>query len=793
VTYAPNAADDHYEVQQDQILVVAAPQGVMANDHDVDGPSLSAALIGSPQHGQVDLLPDGSFTYQPDGIFSGVDTFQYQVDDGLGEVAAAAVSIVVRPVAPPVVVTVEDDIYSFEGPATTVTAPGVLQNDSVQGSDGLAAAVVVAPQVGTLQLEANGGFRYTAPDGYHGIVGFTYSATAQGVSELAHVTLDVRVTSNNPPKAVGEQFGVLEDHVLDSHSSGSLLANDTDYEGSPLTLQVESLPLHGSLQVQSDGNFLYTPLPDYNGPDRIIYHVSDGAKISNSATASISVFAQNDAPVAQPDVYQTPMDAALDVSAAQGVLANDSDVDGDPLHVELVDAPEYGQVQVAADGSFHFQPAPGYHGTDHFRYAAADASARGRAQVTITVTGGGNAPPVVQGESYAIDEDHLLSSDDVGLLTANDSDPDGDPLQVSLTQSPTHGVLTLDGARFTYQPEANFSGSDAFKYTVSDGQHTSAAVTAAITVRPVNDAPIANTDLYAVVQGQSLTVNAANGVLHNDSDVEQQALTASVNAMPSHGTLALQGDGSFVYTPAASFHGRDEFSYRASDGTDYGVGRVAIDVTVTANQRPIAVGEVFAIPEDSVLDTRTLESLLANDRDPEGQPLTLRSVTPPTAGTLDVLDGGNIRYVPARDATGDVSIGYTVSDGVLESAPVEVRITLLPVNDAPVAQPDLFSMTQSALSLDMDVTHGVLRNDRDADGDVLIASVVRAPQFGTLSLGLDGSFVYTPVMPHAEHDGFRYRITDPAGLWSEAEAEIVSGTTTGTPDPIFESGFESTP
>jgi VCBS repeat-containing protein len=793
VNDAPDAADDHYEVQQDQVLVVTAPQGVMANDHDVDGPSLSAALIGSPQHGQVDLLPDGSFTYQPDGIFSGVDTFQYQVDDGLGEVAAASVSIVVRPVAPPVVVTVEDDIYSFEGPSTTIAAPGVLQNDSVQGSDGLAAAVVVAPTVGTLQLDANGGFRYTAPDGYHGIVGFTYSASAQGVSELAHVTLDVRVTTNNPPKAVGEQFGVLEDHVLDSHSSGSLLANDTDYEGSPLSLQVESLPLHGSLQVQSDGNFLYTPLPDYNGPDRIIYHVSDGVKMSNSATASISVFAQNDAPVAQPDMYQATMDTALTVAAAQGVLANDSDVDGDPLHVELVDAPEYGQVQVAADGSFHYQPAPGYHGTDHFRYAAADASARGLAQVTITIAGGGNSPPVVSGEAFAIDEDHLLSSDDVGLLTANDSDPDGDPLQVNLTQPPTHGVLTLDGARFTYQPAANFSGSDAFKYTVSDGQHVSAAVTAAITIRPVNDAPLANTDLYTVVQGQGLSVNAANGLLHNDSDVEQQTLTASVDANPSHGTLVLNADGSFVYTPTASFHGRDEFAYRANDGTDFGVGRVAIDVTVTANQRPIAVGEVFAIPEDSVLDTRTLESLLANDRDPEGQPLTLHIVTPPTAGTLEVLDGGHIRYVPARDATGDVRIGYSVSDGVLDSAPVEVRITLLPVNDAPLAQPDLFSMTASALSLNMDSAHGLLHNDHDVDGDVLIASVVRAPQFGTLSLGLDGSFVYTPVMLHAEHDGFRYRIADPAGLWSEAEAEIVTGTTTGTPDPIFKSGFESTP
>jgi large repetitive protein len=786
----PIAVNDDYETPQDEILSVSALEGVLANDIDVDGPQPSVALIGLPQHGQVDLRADGSFDYQPDGIFSGIDQFQYQVDDGLGAIAAAFVNIVVRPVDPPVVIFAEDDFFSFEGPSTTISAPGVLANDHVTGAPNLLAALVVPPETGSVLLDPDGGFHYSAPAGFAGQVGFTYSASANGVSELARVTLDVRSTANVPPVAVGEQFGVLEDHLLDSRSSGSLLANDSDYEGAQLSLVVDVIPEHGAFAAQNDGHFTYQPAPDFNGSDSIVYRVSDGDRFSDPAVATITVFAQNDAPQAFDDLYHGTRNQSLLVGAASGVLANDSDVDGDALNVELVDSPAHGQVQAAPDGSFQYQPIPNFVGADHFRYAATDGAARDVAEVTLTITAGPNQPPNALGESFSLDEDSAIGSDSVGLLTANDNDPDGDPLTVLLVEAPAHGSLALDGAEFVYRPNANYFGDDGFRYSVSDGELSSEVVSTALSVLPVNDAPVAVTDLYVTEQGHPLVVSSAGGVLSNDSDIESQPLSVQLHSDVSHGVLALQIDGSFSYAANSGFLGRDEFSYELSDGEAVAIGRAIIDVTASGNQRPIAVGEVFAIAEDSVLDTRSLESLLANDVDPEGQPLSLVILSPPASGTLETFPEGHIRYVPERDAVGDVILSYAVSDGELQSAAVEVRITLLPVDDPPDAQPDLYFVPEEATELVVDATQGVLANDHDPDGETVIPSVIRLPAHGNLVLGLDGSFVYTLLAARPPHDSFRYRVSDPANNTAEAEVDLDFGSSLPT-DRIFKDGFES--
>ncbi|MGE4073527.1 MAG: Ig-like domain-containing protein [Lysobacterales bacterium] len=792
VNDAPVALDDSYSVDKDQSLAVTAAIGVLANDTDVDGPALSAALVGPPAHGLMSLASDGSFSYQPDGVFVGIDQFQYQVDDGLGEVDVGVVTITVRDVNSPVEITVADDFYSFAGPDLLEAAPGVLANDSVSGAPSLTAALVVGPQVGSVALNADGSFHYLGQPGFSGVVTFTYSANAGGSAELGLVTLDIQSTANVPPVAVGEQFGVIEDTLLDSRSSGGLLANDSDFEGAPLSLQLLTQPQHGTLDAHADGQFTYQPASNFAGADQFTYTVSDGQLSSNVATAAITVFAQNDAPTAVNDVYQTVRDQVLVVDPALGLLANDSDVDGDALVVELVDAPVYGQATVAADGGFSYQPQPGYVGAVSFRYAASDGAARTIATVSISVVPPGNQAPVAQGETLVIDEDQLLQSAHVGALTDNDSDPDGDSLSVVLADPPAHGALTLDGGDFTYRPSLNFFGADGFSYRVTDGALSSNLVVASITVQPVNDPPLAAADTYQVLQAQTLTVPANSGVLANDADVEGEALSATLESPPGHGVVNLAADGGFVYLPNASFHGRDEFAYRASDGIDSSVGRAVIDVTQGPNQRPVAIGEVFAIPEDSVLDTRTLDSLLANDVDPDGQALTLVILSQPASGQLEGLGAGHIRYTPARDVTGSIRFDYAVSDGELESLPVQVEILLLPVNDPPQAQADVYVLAPGISPLMLDASAGVLANDHDPDGDTLLVTLIQAPNTGTLNLSLDGGLIYTPVEPRPPSDSFVYRITDPAGLSAEAPVQILlNGQPSG--DQLFQSGFESAP
>ena len=763
------------------------------NDSDVDGPSLRASLIGPPLHGRLTLQANGAFVYVPNGTHSGTDRFQYQVDDGLGALAVATAVITVRPINVPVTVTVEDDFYAFEGPTLIVNAPGVLSNDTTDASAPLAAAVVIPPTVGAVVLQPNGGFRFDAPPDYVGVTGFTYSATVQGVAELARVTLDVQATDNVPPVAVGEQFAMFEDRLLDSRSSGSVLGNDSDFESAPLSAQIVTSVTRGVLVFTANGHFTYQPAGNFNGEDRFRYRVSDGAAFSSAVDAVITIYAQNDAPTAGDDHYLADPGALLDVSAALGLLANDADVDGDTLQVELIDAPMHGQVQADTNGAFRYRSVVGFAGADSFRYATTDGTARAVAAAFISVRAPGNGAPTAVGEQYAIDEDQRLDGATAGELIANDTDPDGDTLSVRVTQMPTHGALQIDGGHFSYQPERDYNGADAFIYVVSDGELESNAVTAAITMAALNDPPIAMTDVYQIAQGQLLTVSNAQGVLANDRDVEASPLQVSVELAPAQGTLQLSAGGGFTYQPQPAFFGRDEFSYRLSDGAAQVIGRVAIDVTRSQNQRPVAIGEVYVLAEDTVFDSSAFDSLLANDYDPDSQPLTLEILSAPAQGTLESLGGGHVRYAPARDQTGEAIVSYAVNDGELQSLPAELSLTLQPLPDAPIATPDSYALPRNQAVLLVNAALGVIANDRDPDGDVLVAMLLTPPASGSLQLGLDGSISYVPDAPRAERVVFTYEVRDSSGRHAEAIVQILMGDAPPLPDTVFKNSFESNP
>jgi VCBS repeat-containing protein len=175
------------------------------------------------------------------------------------------------------------------------------------------------------------------------------------------------------------------------------------------------------------------------------------------------------------------------------------------------------------------------------------------ATVTITVTCVNDAP-VAEDDSYTTDEDTPLVVPAPGVL-GNDSDVDGDTLTAVLVSGPSHGTLTLNpNGSFTYTPEENFVGEDSFTYQAYDGVAYSNVATVTITVTPVNDAPVAQNDSYTANEDTPLVVPAP-GVLGNDSDVDGDTLTAVLVSGPSHGTLTLNPNGSFTYTPAENFFG----------------------------------------------------------------------------------------------------------------------------------------------------------------------------------------------------------------------------------------------
>jgi VCBS repeat-containing protein len=272
------------------------------------------------------------------------------------------------------------------------------------------------------------------------------------------------------------------------------------------------------------------------------------------------------------------------------VLGNDSDADHDSLHAVLGSGPSHGSLTLDADGSFTYTPAANFNGSDSFTYRASDGSQESNlATVTITVDAVNDAPTATS-DTYSTAEDNALTVDAPGVL-ANDSDPDGNQLTVVLGSGPSHGTLTLNAnGSFTYTPAANFNDSDSFTYQTSDGTLTSSPATVTITVSAVNDAPTAAADAYSTGEDTTLTIDAP-GVLANDQDPDDDSLHTVVGTAPTHGTLTLNTDGSFSYTPAANYNGTDTFTYRADDGT-VASNQATVTITITAtNDRPTAADD----------------------------------------------------------------------------------------------------------------------------------------------------------------------------------------------------------
>ncbi|MBX7448721.1 tandem-95 repeat protein [Mycolicibacterium sp. 3033] len=746
----PAAVDDSTSTAEDTVLI----GNVLTNDTDIDGDTLTAALVAGPSNGTLTLNPDGSFTYTPDANFNGADAFTYTASDGLAVSSIATVSISITAVND-TPAAVNDTVTTAED---TQLVGNVLTNDTDIDGDTLTATVDSGPSHGTLTLNPDGSFTYTPTANYNGADAFTYTATdGSATSAVATVTISITAV-NDTPVANNDSVSTTEDTVL----TGNVLTNDTDIDGDTLTAELVVGPSHGTLTLNPDGSFTYTPDTDFNGADAFTYTASDGVAVSSIATVSISITAVNDTPLAINDTVTTAEDTQL----IGNVLTNDTDIDGDTLTAALVAAASHGTLTLNPDGSFTYTPDANYNGADSFTYTATDGAATSAvATVTITITAVNDTPAAVN-DSVTTTEDTVLT----GNVLTNDTDIDGDTLTAALVAGPSHGTLTLnpDGS-FTYTPDANYNGADAFTYTASDGLATSAVATVTISITAVNDTPLAINDTVTTNEDTQLIGN----VLTNDTDIDGDTLTAELVAGPSHGTLTLNPDGSFTYTPDTDFNGADSFTYTATDSL--AVSNIAtVSITITAvNDTPVAVDDSTSTAEDTVLTG----NVLTNDTDIDGDPLTAELVAGPSHGTLTLNPDGSFTYTPTANYNGADSFTYTATDSLATSAVATVSISITAVNDTPAAVNDTVTTAE-----DTQLVGNVLTNDTDIDGDPLTAELVAGPSHGTLTLNPDGSFTYTPTANYNGADAFTYTATD--GLATSAVATVTINITAVNDTPL---------
>jgi VCBS repeat-containing protein len=379
------------------------------------------------------------------------------------------------------------------------------------------------------------------------------------------------------PVAVNDLYHAVADQPLEIATTG-VLANDTDAEADLLTALEFRGPSHGSLTLNPDGSFVYTPDPDFRGMDGFLYQASDGTSLSSLAAVTIHVTDPNSAPQGQLDSYSVPEDGILGIGSTHGLLVSDGELTSELVVVELM-------VMAVNDAR------------------------------------------VAMDDEYFTDKNTSLSVAVPGVL-ANDVDADGDTLTVEVVDAPSHGTLTLaaDGS-FLYEPDPDYVGADEFSYRAKDGLE-GAIARVSIQVRAENERPKAVNDSYRVGGNSEFVVGGADGVLRNDSDPDGDALSAVLFRGPSYGNLTLNSDGSFSYTPNAGFSGIDSFLYRASDG-DLQSRLAVVTLRVSGPVQPSQVASLAgpasnvskenrfsrAQAVDSVMDTLSVENLLTAELD----------------------------------------------------------------------------------------------------------------------------------------------------------------------------------
>jgi RHS repeat-associated protein len=587
---------------------------------DADGDSINYVIVTQPNHGTLTGTAP-ALTYVPAPDFNGLDSFTFAANDGQAQSAPATVNITVTEVNDPPVPE-PDRMTVAAGQPVTVATSFLLANDVAgpfnESSQILTvtSATAGAATHGTVTLSA-AGVTYTPDQGFTGTSVIPYTVCDNGTTNgnpdphCADSTLSIVL--NRPPVANPQAAQAILTTPV------QVVLTAVDPENDPLQYAVVAAPQHGTLSGTPPA-VTYVANSGFVGNDSFTFTAADAYSTSNSATVSIVV--QNVPPVV---LGADSLTVAAGGSVLANVLANDVAGTGtmNPGALSISSPPAKG-LAVVQTGQILYTANTGASGTDSFIYHACDTGgACGTATVTATITT--NHSPTAKADSYQIGAGKTLTVAAPGLL-ANDSDPDaGDKIQARLGTGVSAGSLLLnsDGS-FTYTPATGFAGTDSFTYFDVDlSGLPSPPVQVTINVIPAG--PLAVDDTYQTTAGSPLTVGPS-GVLANDSDSHSTGpLTASLNRDAIHGSVALNPDGSFVYTPAPTFVGADSFLYVAIDlqGLVSAPAHVTVNVTAAAKTLPTVA---VASPVNGSC-VRAPVGITANVAPPTGETITQWSVS----------------------------------------------------------------------------------------------------------------------------------------------------------------------
>ncbi len=782
----PVATGDDWRVQHNAGLIVDAARGVLADDYDPSGASLTAQLVDGPANGALTFHADGSFSYLQNVGFTGDDTFTYRASNGTSLSNVATVTIHVN--APPVA---QNDTLDV---ARSGSTSGVVQGSDADG-DPLRAKLVQGPAHGTLVFNNDGSFTYTPLDS--GPDSFRYRVY-DGLenSNVATVYLNV----NTPPTVGDASF------ALDKNGSLTVAFTQSDADGDALSDVLVTQPAHGQLSLNDDGSFTYTPDEGYVGTDSFSFSADDGK--DSSAAATVQLLVRSLGPGI--DLPERLVASAGEDLQLSGMMSVDAE-DVGQLRVSLsVEAGSFSFAQHAGltlvQGTWAQSRQVSFTGSIEAINAALDAliySSDGTETDTLTlaVTDLALSPDGLEHTATCVTAIRVMSLD-----LGDDRDASlGVPITIWGTVAGTFNdsqlqftwnVTDPDGNAIDFQDNHNgsitFTPYNAGNYVVSLGVHDNTYGSDAsrqINVNAAANFSIVLNATQSVDQGDEITVTATFNGWYDETAFEYTWIV--VNASGNQISFQYNGDDSITFT--ADELGVYTVSLSVHDGTYDSDATSSIEVT--SNEV-----EDGGDPDSGNLGADDFELDLDQDSDASdnllnyahdngsywlvsinGQSFQNGNTYGTGNGQVTVYDDGSFTYTPSGGWSGDDSFTFTVQDdwGTQAQATVTLHVHEIVDDNGQTDPPEGFTADTDESGIVLTWTSGAMefQLDRSTDG----ANWTTVVSYEDL-LGFEGTFIDRQGLEAGTHYYYRARLRDtgrttPESDWvyTEATASATSG------------------
>jgi VCBS repeat-containing protein len=683
---------------------------------DADGDSFTFELKTFPEKGTLTLLDvnSGACRYTPDSNDFATYYFTFIASDPYGDSAPASMTLTIlpvndAPVANSAAYTLkEDQPLECQLHATDIDS-GTLTYSILEFSTEINIEVLDA-QMGQIKI--------TPGENINGNFQFIFQAS-DGLDLSDPVVAQVIVTPvNDAPVGKSDTFHLDEDQSTPFTISGS------DIEDDPFSFAIAVQPYSGTLYLnEQSGECIYTPLAEYSGQLTFMFTASDGLSTSEPAMFTLIVDPVNDPPVTHHASIETFEDQSVEITLQA------TDIDSEIEAFSILEDPN-GTIEIIdpKTGLCQYTPLPDDFGLDVFTFIASDAESTSQPASFTVVIIPLNDPPIAESMSVTANEDQIRT------IALNASDPDGNPITLTIMEHPTHGeIFNFDYETMSvqYKPVTDYFGSDQFTYELFDGEIKSSVAVVDIEVLYVNDPPFVQSDIISVFEDASVdyTLKAF--------DEDSQITGFSISQEPSHGEVVLIDtlNGTITYTPEADYFGTDSFSYQCMD--DESISEPAlISINVKPlNDIPVGFPKTILVDEDIPIT----ENLSFTD--PDYDMLTITVSTDPDHGTLTITDRrtGQFIYYPETNYFGNDFISFEACDNVACTGPVSMTLTIRPINDPPVAFPQSLTLTE-------DQPIYITLTASDVESMLNDYIIVEYPQQGLLEIidSTSGLFQYIP-------------------------------------------------